>query len=62
MTDPSFNLAQLERRPNWYEHISAVENAMAAQDQLYRTRWRDMNCHIGTLASLALRKPVDCLP
>jgi hypothetical protein len=24
--------------------------------------WRDMNCHIGTLASLALRKPVDCLP
>jgi len=40
MTDPTFNLAQLERRPNWYEHISAVENAMAAQDQLYRTRWR----------------------
>ena len=24
--------------------------------------WRDMNEHIGTLASLALRKPVDCLP
>jgi hypothetical protein len=40
MTDPSFNLLQLEQRPNWYEHISAVENAMAAEDQLYRTRWQ----------------------
>jgi hypothetical protein len=24
--------------------------------------WRDMNEHIGTLTSLALSKPVDCLP
>ena len=24
--------------------------------------WRDMNEHIGMLVSLALRKPVDCLP
>lgn len=38
--DPSFNLAQLEQRPNWYEHLSSVENAMAAEDKLYRTRWQ----------------------
>jgi hypothetical protein len=29
MTDPTFNLAQLERRPNWYEHLPQVEAAMA---------------------------------
>jgi len=40
MTDPAFNLAQLERRPNWYQHLGAVENAIAAEDQLYRTRWQ----------------------
>ena len=29
MTDPTFNLAQLERRPNWYDHLGQVEAAMA---------------------------------
>jgi hypothetical protein len=30
----AFNLAQLEGRPNWYEHLDQVENAMkqAAED------------------------------
>ena len=40
MTDHSFNLLQLERRPNWYDHLDAVENAMAAEDELYRIRWQ----------------------
>ena len=33
MTDSSFNLLQLERCPNWYEHLSRAEAAMAAQDR-----------------------------
>jgi hypothetical protein len=33
MTDPSFNLLQLERHPNWYDHLPQVEAAMAAQAQ-----------------------------
>lgn len=24
MTDPAFNLLQLERRPNWYDHLAAL--------------------------------------
>ena len=28
MTDPSFNLAQLEQRPNWHDHLHSVEAAM----------------------------------
>jgi len=40
MTDPAFNLAQFEQRPNWYQHLDAVENAIAAEDELYRIRWR----------------------
>jgi hypothetical protein len=40
MTDPAFNLAQLEQRPNWYQHLDAVENAIAAEDELYRIRWQ----------------------
>jgi len=34
MTDPAFDLAQLDSRPNWYDHLSQVEAAMADQ---YRT-------------------------
>jgi hypothetical protein len=30
MTDAAFNLQQLETRPNWYDHIGAVELAMGA--------------------------------
>jgi hypothetical protein len=29
MNDPSFNLAQVAIRPNWYDHLDAVEGAMA---------------------------------
>lgn len=29
MNDPTFNLLQLERRPNWYDHLDAAEAAMA---------------------------------
>ena len=45
MSDAAFNLSQLERRPNWYEHLGAIENAMAAEDQLYRTRWHRVCDH-----------------
>lgn len=38
MTDPSFNLAQLEKRPNWYDHLGAVEAAMAEDDRKHRLR------------------------
>jgi hypothetical protein len=38
MTDPTFNLAQLERRPNWYEHLGAVEAAMAEDDRIAKAR------------------------
>ena len=29
MTDAKFNLLQLEQRPNWYDHLDQVEQAMA---------------------------------
>lgn len=40
MTDRSaaFNLLQLERRPNWYDHLSQVEAAMAEDDRVSRLR------------------------
>ena len=40
MTDPPFNLAQLEQRPNWYDHLGAVEAAMAEEDRINRIRWQ----------------------
>jgi hypothetical protein len=40
MTDPAFNLLQLEQRPNWYEHLGQVEAAMAEEDRIYDIRWR----------------------
>lgn len=40
MTDPTFNLAQLQTRPNWYDHLSAVEAAMAEDDRKHRLRWQ----------------------
>ncbi len=40
MNNHAFNLLQLEQRPNWYEHLSQVEAAMAHQDQVHRLRWR----------------------
>ena len=40
MNDPAFNLLQLELRPNWYDHLSAVEAAMAAQDRIDTARFR----------------------
>jgi hypothetical protein len=40
MTDPAFNLLQLEQRPNWYEHLSQVEAAMAHDDHVRRLRWQ----------------------
>ncbi|MFZ9655512.1 MAG: hypothetical protein ACO29V_07695 [Limnohabitans sp.] len=40
MTDPSFNLLQLASRPNWYDHLSQVEAAMAEQDRIDGARWR----------------------
>ena len=38
MTDPAFNLAQLATRPNWYDHLPAVEAAMAEDDRIDRIR------------------------
>lgn len=29
MTDTQFNLLQLKQRPNWYDHLDQVEQAMA---------------------------------
>lgn len=40
MNDPTFNLLQLERRPNWYDHLPQVEAAMAEQDRIDRLRWQ----------------------
>ena len=41
MTDPSFTLAMTARvGDSWYQHLDAVENAMAAEDRLHRTRWQ----------------------
>ena len=38
MTDPSFNLLQLEQRPNWYAHLDSVEAAMRDQDRIDAAR------------------------
>jgi hypothetical protein len=40
MTDSAFNLAQLEQRPNWYEHLGSVEAAMAEDARIARIRWQ----------------------
>ena len=40
MTDPAFNLAQLEQRPNWYDHLDSVEAAMADDARISRIRWQ----------------------
>lgn len=40
MTDPAFNLAQLEQRTNWYQHLGAVKAAMAEDDRKHRLRWQ----------------------
>lgn len=34
MNDPVFNLAMLQVYPNWYDHLSKVEAAMAEQDRI----------------------------
>lgn len=39
MNDPAFNLAQLERHPNWYDHLDAVEGAMAECARVERLRY-----------------------
>ena len=38
MNDPAFNLLQLEQRPNWYEHLGAVEAAMKAEQDAWNVR------------------------
>ena len=38
MTDATFNLQQLETRPNWYEHLSDVERAMRQSDDDWAIR------------------------
>ena len=38
MTDAAFNLQQLESRPNWYEHIGAVELAMGVDYEKWSVR------------------------
>ena len=40
MTDPAFNLLQLERHPNWYDHLGAAEAAMREQDRIDTARSR----------------------
>jgi hypothetical protein len=39
MSDPSFNLLQLERRPNWYDHLDKVEAAMAEDSRICYARF-----------------------
>ena len=34
MSNPAFNLLQLERHPNWYDHLGQAEAAMAEQDRI----------------------------
>lgn len=34
MTSAAFNLAMLQVYPNWYDHLPAVEAAMAEQDRI----------------------------
>lgn len=38
MNDPAFNLLQLERRPNWYDHLPQVEAAMAEESRIALAR------------------------
>lgn len=38
MTDSADNLLQMERRPNWYDHLPQVEAAMAEADRIYWIR------------------------
>ena len=38
MTDAAFNLQQLESRPNWYDHIWDVENAMRQAAEAWAVR------------------------
>lgn len=40
MADPAFNLAQLEQRSNWYDHIGKVEAAMTEEDRINTIRWQ----------------------
>lgn len=36
----TFNLAQLKRRPNWYDHLGEVEAAMAEEGRINTIRWQ----------------------
>jgi len=38
MNDPIFNLLQLEKRPNWYDHLDKVEAMIAHEENVYRIR------------------------
>lgn len=38
MNDPAFNLLQLERHPNWYDHLPQVEAAMAEESRIATAR------------------------
>lgn len=38
MTDAAFNLLQLEQRPNWYDHLDKVEQAMADEEAAWAVR------------------------
>jgi hypothetical protein len=40
MNDPAFNLAMAQVHPNWYDHLSQVEAAMAEDDRIHRLRWQ----------------------
>ena len=41
MTDPSFNLAMAAKvGDSWYDHLGAVEAAMAEEDRINRIRWQ----------------------
>lgn len=39
MTDPAFNLLQLERHPNWYDHLGAAEAAIREQGRIDAIRF-----------------------
>jgi hypothetical protein len=38
MNDAAFNLLQLEQRPDWYQHLGAVETAMRHEEQVWAIR------------------------
>ena len=38
MIDAAFNLLQLEQRPNWYEHLDSVEEAMRHEHEAWQMR------------------------